>query len=186
MQAGHDRLVVLAQPVVDGPGQVPGRQHGAAGLLGVGRGDHRQARLQPHDADVLQAVVAGAGVAVFEAAAHARHAHRQLLKDGAVPDELVRTQGGEGDDRVAEGDEARLGQPGRQADHVLLGHADVDEALRMAVGEGFQGHEAEVAGQEQDAAVLLGQVAQGARERDPHPRSTSAIACRYSSSLMGR
>ena len=54
----------------------------------------------------------------------------------AVADELVRAHGRERGDRIDERDEARLGEPGGEADHVLLGHADVEEAAGMRSANG--------------------------------------------------
>ena len=64
-----------------------------------------------------------------------RCAPASSCSDRAVADELVGAQRGERGDRVDERDEARLGQAGREPDHVLLGDADVEEAVREALGE---------------------------------------------------
>ena len=108
--------------------------------------------------DVLERVVGDAVVAVVEAAADADDPHRQLVQDRAVADELVRAERRERRDRVDERDEARLGEAGRDADHVLLGDADVEEAVREPLGERLEHGEAEVAGEQDDPLVLLGEL----------------------------
>ena len=55
-------------------------------------------------------------------------------------------------------------------DHVLLGDADVEEAVREALGERLERHVAEVAGQQQDARVARGELDQRADEGAPHAR----------------
>ena len=184
------RAVVLADPVVHRPGQVPGGAQRAGHLAVIGRRDHGDAGLHPHHGDVLEAVVADALRAVLEAAADADDAHRQPVPDGSVADELVGTQRREGHDRVDERDEARLGQAGGDSDHVLLGHADVEEPVREALGERLERHVAEIAGEQQDAIVRRGDLAQRADECAPHaPRSCSSISAtarRYSSSDIGQ
>ena len=132
--------------------------------------------------------------AVVEAGADADDAHRQVVQHRAVADELVRAQGRERGDGVDERHVAGLGQARRHADHVLLGDADVDEAVGVALGERLDGHEAEVAGQEQHARIGVGELGERARRRpfscrDPAPRldrASSASAVAYWSSSIGR
>jgi hypothetical protein len=143
----------------------------------IGRRHDRHARLDAHDADVLEPVVRQALCTVLEAAADADDADRQPMPHGAVPDELVRSQRGERDDRVDERDEARLRQPSRDAHHVLLGDADVEEAIGVLLHERLERHVAEVAGQERDAAVPVGELDQRADEGSSHqPASSSVMA----------
>jgi hypothetical protein len=122
-------------------------------------GDDGHVRLHPHHGHVLERVVADAVAAVLQAAADPDHPDRQAVLRGTVADELVRPQRREGRDRVREGHVASLGQARRDPDHVLLRHTHVEEAVREALGEGLQRHEAEVGGQEADARV-------GSRELD--------------------
>ena len=86
-------------------------------------------------AEILERPVRDAVLAVVEAAADAHDAHGQPVQRGAVADELVRPQRRERGDGVDEGDHAAVGQARRHAEHVLLGHAGVDEAVREAIGE---------------------------------------------------
>src|SRR5262249_61184240 len=113
---------------------------------------------------------AGAGVAP---PADADDAHGQPVQHRSVADELVGPERGEGDDRVAEGDEAGVGEAGRHADHVLLGHTDVEEAVGKALDEGLEGVVAEVAGQEEETRVGGGQLDEGADEGATHARPRS-------------
>ena len=130
---------------------------------------------------------------VVEARPDAHDAHREIVQHGAVADELVRAQGGERGDRVDERHVPRLGEARRHADHVLLGDADVDEAAGVAVGERLDGHEPEVARQQEHARIAVGELRERSHECLPHaaalrassaPSSDSAVA--YWSSSMGR
>ena len=129
------------------------RPHGARGLRVVGGRDHGQARQRAQHGDVLERPVRDAVRAVVEARPDADDAHRQVVEHRAVADELVGAQGRERGDGVDERHVAGLGQARRHADHVLLGDADVDEAVGMALRERLDGHEAEVAGQQQHARI---------------------------------
>ena len=124
---------------------IRGREHGHPGL----RAHHR---------DVLERVVRQPVHPVLETAADAHDPHRQPVQHRAVADELVRPERRERRDRVGEGDEAGLGEARRDADHVLLGDADVEEAVREPLGERLDDREAEVACQQDDALVLLGEL----------------------------
>ena len=121
-------------------------------------------------------MVGRAGGAVVEAASHADDPHGQAVEHGTVPDELVRAQRSEGDDRVDVGDEARLGQPGGQAHHVLLGHARVEEAGGVTLGEGLEHGVTEVAGEEDDPRIAIGQLGHRPREGRPHFRVSSSLS----------
>src|SRR5262249_1668329 len=128
-----------------------------------------------------------AGGAVLEAATDADDAHRQVVQDGTIADELVAAERSEGHDGVDEREEAGLGKPGGQTDHVLFGDADIDKSIGEAVGKRLQRHEAEISGQKQDARVALRQLGKGRGERRSHAEvSISRSAWRYSSSLIGR
>ena len=148
-----DRLRLLAEPQVDGPGELLDRRQRGARLLGVGRRDDGDAGLDAHDPRVLERVVRDAVVAVVHAAADADDAHRQLVQDRAVAHELVAAHRGERGDRVDVGRVAGLGEAGRDADHVLLGDAGVPEAVGVALGERLEHGEAEIAGEQDDPLV---------------------------------
>ena len=129
----------------------------------------------------------GTGRPVLESAADADDADRQLVHDRAVADELVGAHRREGRDRIEERNETGFGEPGAEPHHVLLSDAHVDEATGELVGKGLERHEAEVAGQQQDAVVLLPELRQGRREGLAHQDpATSWTACAYSASDIGR
>ena len=128
-----------------------------------------------------------ARAAVLEAATHADDPHRQTVEHGPVPDELVGPQHCERDDRIAKRDEAGFRETGGDTDHVLLGDAHVEETVGEPVAERFEGHEPEVARQQDDALVALGFLDERANEGSPHARAPiSRMACSYSSSDIGR
>jgi len=112
---------------------------------------------------------------------------RRPLQDGAVPYEFIGPQRDEGGDRIAEREEARFGQSGRHPDQVLFCHPHVEKAIRESLRERFQDRIAQIAREEQNARIPLGQFYQGSRECAPHGvRSISSSACRYSASDMGQ
>ena len=187
VEAVHTGRLVLAHAVVDGARQVPGGVEGRRGLLRVGGADHGEPWLQAHDADVLEGLVGRPRRPVVEGTSRPHDAHGQVVQDGAVADELVGPEGGERCDRIHEGDEPGLRQTGRQTHHVLLGHTGVEEAVRVAVGEGLDHREAQVAGDEEDPGVTLGDLGEFPDERPPHSAAlTSSTARSYSWSDMGK
>src|SRR5690242_17700650 len=95
--------------------------------------------------------------AVIETAADRSNADRQPVENGAVADELISPQCREGRDRVHEWPKAGFRQTGRHPDHVLLGHPDVKKPFREALGEWLEHHEAEVAGEQNDRRIALGE-----------------------------
>ena len=131
---------------------------------------------------------------VVEAGADAHDAHREIVEHRAVADELVRAQGRECGDRVDERHVARLGEARGHADHVLLGDADVDEAVGMALRERLDRHEPEIPGQEQHTRIAVRELGERGDEGLSHaaiPRrastaDSSASALAYWSSSIGR
>ena len=92
------------------------------------------------------------------------------------------------DDRVDERDEPGLGEAGRDADHVLLGDADVEEAVGEALGERLERpmkprSPVSSTMRSSRSASSTSVVANASLSRS---RSTSASACAYSSSDIGQ
>ena len=127
-------------------------------------------------------------VAVVESAADADDAHRQVVEHRAVAHEFVRAHRRERRDRVDEGHVARLGETGCDPDHVLLRHADVEEAVGKAAGEDIEHEVAEVARQQDDALVHCRQLGELRDEVVSHAAtaSSSDSAWQYCSSVIGR
>ena len=149
--------------------------------------DDGDARLGAHDRNVFQPVMAQTIVPIFHAAADAHDAHGPLMLNRPVADEFVGSQHRKGNNRIHEWDEAGFRQSRGQADHVLFGHAHVDELFRVCVRKWFQGHVAQVAGKEQNPRVARRQFGQGLGEGGSHGfDSISARASRYSASDMGQ
>jgi hypothetical protein len=108
------------------------------------------------------------------------------MHDRPVPDELVRTKGGERRDRIDEGKIAGLGETRGDADHVLFRHADVEEAVRVLASEGIDDAVAQIAGEQHDAPVQGGEFRQRPDECLSHDSaSTAATARAYSASDIG-
>ena len=72
---------------------------------------------------------------VSKAAADADDDHLRSVVDDVVANLLEATQGGEIDDRVGHDAPPRQGQPGRDAGHVLLGHANIEVAFGKLLGK---------------------------------------------------
>ena len=123
---------------------------------------------------------------VLEPAADADDPHRQMVQHGAVADELVRPERRERRDRVDEGDEPRLGEAGRDAEHVLLGDADVEEPVREPLRERLDHREAEVAGEQDDPLVVLGELDERPDEGRPHAATSLHRASSNCPSVIGR
>ena len=70
-------------------------------------------------------------------------------------------------------------------DHVLLGHAGVDEPLPQSVAQRLQGHEAEITGEEHESWTARG-VYERLAEDLSHDSSVSRTAWRYWGSVRGR
>ena len=122
---------------------------------------------------------------VLEPSADADDPHREMVKHGAVTHELVRSERREGRDRVREGDEPCLGEAGGDAEHVLLGNADVEEPVREPLRERLDHREAEVAREQDDPLVLFGKLHEGSDEGRPHA-ATSFMASSNCPSVIGR
>ena len=80
-------------------------------------------------------MVCRAQFAVGHPRAHATENDREVRVDDIGLDLLERAPGEEGRGRTYEGPQARVGQACRDAHHVLLGDADVDESIRKRLAE---------------------------------------------------
>src|SRR6185503_11726356 len=100
---------------------------------------------------------------------------------------LVAAHGRERGNRIAERHEPRLRQAGGDADHVLLGHTDIDEAAWMPLSKSLDDGESQVGGQEEDAVVDIRQLDKRLDERCSHPViPSSASACSANSGVRLR
>ena len=122
---------------------------------------------------------------VLEPSADADDSHGEMVQHGAVAHELVRPEGRERRDRVREGDEPRLGEAGGDPEHVLLGHADVEETIREPLCERLHHREPEVAREQDDSLVLLGDLDKCPDEGRSHA-ATSLTARSNCPSVIGR
>ena len=179
--------VVFADAIVDRAVPIPGFVNRVFRLAVVCRDDDAHAGLEPHDADVLETVMGGARRAVLKAAPDTHDPHGQGVGDGAVANELIASEGGKRCNRINERDEARLGEPGREPDHVLLRDTDVVEAIGVALGERLESHEPEVSSHQHDALVAAGELDESLNEGRSHDSSSSSdSAAVNSSSDMGK
>src|SRR5712692_951509 len=182
----NDWLAGLAEPEVGRPVERDDRPGRQPRLDGIARRDHRHVRQRPHDRHILRCVVRDAQVAVREAAPDRDHLHVGAVIADVIADLLQAAQRAEVADRVREDDLAAQRHADGEADHVLLGHAGVDELVRVLVGELLDHRVAEVADDQAHAWVLVGELVEGFDERGPQEAATSASAFASSSSAGGR
>ena len=127
---------------------------GLAGLIGIGGDDDRHPGDQPHEADVLQALVAAAVLAHGNAGVGAADLHVELGVGNGVADLLIGpacTEHGKGG---AEGDQPHGGQACTDVHHVALGNAAVEEAVGIGGLEIFGHGSAGQVGVQDDDLVI--------------------------------
>jgi hypothetical protein len=128
-------------------------------VIGVGRADHGKVGDGARHGEVFQRVVAGAVEA---------HRHAGVMADeadwhgriGAIGLELLGTENGaEGGEGRGKGNVAARRHAGGDRDHVLLGDAEIEEPVGMALFEvvGAVGI-GEIGGQHHDARVAVGDI----------------------------
>ena len=137
-------------------------------LDAVGGRDDRHIRQRPDPGEVLDRVVRRSELAIGHAGTDAAELHIGLRVGDVGLDLLERAAGEEARGAADERDLAAVGEPGAGADEVLLGDADVDQALREAIAETVQLRGADrVVADRDDVAVGLGQCHQRRREGVP-------------------
>ena len=171
------RRARFGDPQIGRSRQVLQRLQDAAQLRPIRRSYHGQLRLGARQSKVFQGVVRRPRVAVGVAAANPEHPDRQPMQHRTVAELLVAPHRAESGDRVDVRDIADLGQAGRDAQHVLFGHSDIDEPLGVRSGERLDDAPAEVGRQEHDPIVPLRQFDEHLDQCRSHPAaSISAIA----------
>ena len=90
-----------------------------------------------HDGDVFLGVMRAPQRGIGDAAADADDRHGQILIAQVDANLLERAVDGKRGDAVGERRAAAQCQAGAQADHALLGHADVDELFGNSCRNGF-------------------------------------------------
>tara|TARA_B100002003_G_scaffold203099_1_gene195620 strand:- start:211 stop:516 length:306 start_codon:yes stop_codon:yes gene_type:complete len=78
---------------------------------------------------------------------------------------LKAAQYGEISDRIDENDFTRQSQPGSDANHILLGYTDVNEATRELLGIRLNQTVADIPNKKEDILILLRQVNQTGYKR---------------------
>ena len=138
-----DRALVAGRPAQDEVRlDVVGRRHG----------DH--ARHRPHDRDVVDDLVGLAGAAGEQARIARGDLHVQAGLGDEDPDLIERADDGEGDESADERDQPDARQAGGDAEHVLLGDAHLQVAVRVGQLEDVGlGRHAEVAVEHHDPRV---------------------------------
>ena len=102
---------------------------------GIAGRDDLHVRQRAGDRDVLLRMVGAAESRIDDAGAHADDGHRQVLVAEIVAHHLERPIERERRDRVGERLAALEREAGADADHALLGDADIDEALGILLAE---------------------------------------------------
>ncbi len=188
-----DRAVVAGRPSQD-----------LLGLDIVPGGDRDHAGHRPHDRKVIHDEMRLAGDTGEEAGVAAADLDVQAGLGDEDPDLVERAHHGEGDERADERHEPRRGQPRCHTEHVLLGDAHLEKAIRIGLRKDIRlGRASRVGVEHDDPRVVSGQlgnrqaedVAQRATHRKSHaappvglvPASPrSAIAVANSSSVSTR
>src|SRR5262245_3194190 len=111
--------------------------------------------------------------------------NRQIWQTDVVSDLFEGTRIHERRDTVNPGPEASLCEPRCNADHVLFGDPGIDKAGLHLIAKRLKGFEAQIAGQEDELGAPCIPDERSA-ERFSHCSSTSRVAWRYCSSLMGK
>ena len=149
-------------------------------LLRVGRGHDNEVGDRAHPGEVLDRMVRRAELAVGETGAHGAEHGREVAVGDVGLDLLGCATGKEGTGGADEGQEPAIGQTGGDADHVLLGDADVDQTIRELLGEGAEiARSNGVVAHRNDALV-------GSRQFDQRfDKGLPAIEGRYGGDLCG-
>ena len=106
------------------------------------------------------------------------------MKRRAVAQEFIRAHRGERGDRVGEREKAGVGKAGGETEQVLLGHADVVEAVGKLLREGLEHGEAEIPGQQHHPRILAREANELGGELGSHERAPSVLGSSRSSSSI--
>ena len=127
------------------------------------------------DGDVFLRVMGAAERRIDHAGAHADHGDRQVLIAEIVAHHLERPIEREGRDRIGEGLAALEREAGADADHALLGDADIDEALGILLAElRHAAGRRDVGDDDVDVGIGAGRLVERLGERVSHTRRASS------------
>ena len=134
-----------------------GRLHGLSGLPRVrGRNDGEIGQ-EPQPGHVLDRVMGGPEFSVSDARRLPDELHVRIRVSHVGLDLLQGAGGEEARGGAHKRDLAAIGEPGADADHVLLGDADIDRALRPPLAEAAElGRSNAVVDDDHDPVVALG------------------------------
>ena len=161
----HTRHGAAQQPQVGRPRVRRELRHGLFDVDRVARVDDRQPRAGPQDREILGGLMAGP-VAGGQPGQRADDVDVQTGLGDVQAEEVVGPARGEHRVGGRERHEPDLGQPRGRAEHGLLGHAHLEEAVGVGVAEDVHvGVLGQVGGQPDDLRALLGQPGEGVAER---------------------
>src|SRR4029077_1543551 len=106
---------------------------------------------------------------ILEPATYTYHSHRQMMCDWPIANEFEWTQDRKRHDRIDKWNKAGLSQSSGDADHVLLGYANVEEAIGKLLCEWLERPETKIGGEEDDTRGFLPVLRPGLRESPPPP-----------------
>ena len=127
---GHARNAQEHRPLVD-----ERVAHRGRGLHGIGRNNHGEVGEHTHPGEIFNGVMRGPKLAVSHTR---RHGAELYVRPGVRKIDLDLLHGARGKEarRAANvRDHTAIGQPRAHAHHVLLGDADIDEAVRELLFE---------------------------------------------------
>ena len=150
-----------------GPSSADGRANGRGRLDRIGRHDHRHVGDRARPREVFDGVMRRPKLAVRHAARNPAELHVVAAVREVGLDLLERAAGQKARGAAGERNLAGAGQTRADADHVLLGDADIDQPVRKPFAELLQvGRADRVVADDDDAAVLLGEREQRLGESD--------------------
>ena len=146
------------------------------GLDRVTGAEHAHVRQRSHEREVLDRVMRVAQVAVAESASNTHDCDRAIVVADVVADLFEAPDSREVGDGIDEDLVAERGETSRDTEHCLLGYSGVEEPVREPIGEFLDHTEAQVAHDEEDCGILLGEDSQFRDESIPHQLNSSRAA----------
>ena len=153
-----DRLALLAHADVDRLVLFHDGAQRAAHLEGVARADHHHVGERAQERNVLAGMVGRTEPRIGQAGADRDDGDRHVVIADIGADLFEAARRHERGDRVGDRPQPRHRHAGRDAHHVLLGDAAIEEAARMLVLELVEQPVADVARQHDDAFVLIAEL----------------------------
>ena len=189
----HGGNLGTAKADVEGAGRGRGDAHRLLGSPVIGRDEHVHARQPAHEADILEHLMAAAVWPDGDARMRGSDLDVETRIANGIANLVVAASRAESCEAAGEDGLARKREAGRDADHVLLGDADVDETEGIVVLEllggggpgqvGLNGHDVMALLDELDERLAIALTGRDGLRHGYSPPSSSASASLACSSL---